>query len=194
MFSRLSERITDNLVKQGTVDRDEREVYLFGVQQGMFTLFNIATTVAVGLMLDVLWQILIFTVALIALKSYAGGYHAKTPLRCYFLSTMLTISVSFLIRYVVLHTFVYAGLLILAGTIIIVLSPIDSENKPLDDAEKKIYRKRAVAITATQIFAAIVLLYFNLQSVAVCIVWNLVAVSLMMIMGRLFNRPKYDVY
>jgi accessory gene regulator B len=184
MFDRISVRITENMVKSGAVDSAERELYHYGIQQGLFVMLNIGTMVAVGLLLDVLWQILIFTISLIALKSYAGGYHAKAPLRCYSLSTLLITAVAFLIRFVSLHTFVYVGLVVLAGIIIIALSPVGCENKSLDEVEKKVYRRRAVLIAVVQILAAVTLLYLNLQLVAVGIVWCLVAVSAMMIIGR----------
>jgi len=181
MFSNVSEKITDSLVKSGTVDSDERDIYLFGVQQGLFVILNVATTVAIGFMLDVFWQLLIFTGALIALKSYAGGYHAKTSQRCYLFSTLLTISVTSAIKYVILHAFAYVGLIMLAGIIIIMFSPISCENRALDDLERKVYRKKAIIICAIEIVAAVVFLCLNLQSVAIGIIWCLVAVSLMMI-------------
>jgi accessory gene regulator B len=109
MFSRVSERITENMVKSGTVDSEERDIYLYGVQQGLFVTLNIGVTIAAGLIFDVFWQLLIFTAALISLKSFAGGYHAKTPQRCFVISTLLTTSVALLIKYVSVHTFVCLG-------------------------------------------------------------------------------------
>jgi len=183
MFSRVSEKITNNLVKHGAVDINEREIYLFGVHQGLIILLNIITTVAIGLLFGTLWQMLIFTVAYMSLRSYAGGYHASTPLRCYFLSTLLTTTVSLLIRYIDLHTLTYVGLLILAGIIVIAFSPVGNKNKPLDDSEKKVYKKKAVLICVIEVLTAMVLLCFRLESVAVNLVWALVAISGMMILN-----------
>lgn len=183
MFDRVSEKITENIVKSGTVVSDEKELYLFGVQQGLTILLNIGTTVAVSLLLGVFWQIILFTVAYMALRSFAGGYHASTPQRCYVLSTLITIIVSLLIKYVFLHIFICIGLLIFAGTIIIVFSPIGNENKSLDDLEKTVYKRKAVIICIIEILTAVVFLCLNLLSATVCLMWTLVSVSIMMIVS-----------
>jgi accessory gene regulator B len=180
MFVRTSQKITDNMIKRGVVEVADRETYLFGVQQGLFIALNIATTIAVGLILGTLWQLAVFTVAYMILRSYAGGYHASTPIRCYLISTLIMVVVSFLIRYVTLHTFAYVGLIMLSGIIIFALSPVGDKNKPLDSLEEKVYRKRAVIICAIEVLTAMVMLYFRYDTV----VWTLVAVSMMMLIAK----------
>jgi accessory gene regulator B len=165
MFNHVSKKITDNMIKRGTVDFGESELYCFGVQQGLFIALNIATTIAVGLLMGTLWQLLVFTIAYIALRRFAGGYHAGTPQRCYLFSTIITVAVSLLIGYVDLHIYVYGGLIVLSGVIIIALSPVGNKNKPLDSLERRIYRKRAVIICAIEVLTAMVMLYFRYDAV-----------------------------
>jgi len=190
MFSYVFEKITDSMVKNGAVKSEEKEIYSYGVQQGLFILLNTGTAVIVGLLLGVLWQISIFMIALVTLKSYTGGYHTEIPKTCYILSTLITIIVSLTIKYLFLHTFIYVGLMVLSGIVIILFSPVGSENKPLDDLEKKVYGKRAVIICLIQISVAILLLCLNLKSIAVCIIWNLVAVSVMIVVAKLIACSK----
>ena len=89
-----------------------------------------------------------------------------------------------LVKFVALHTLAYTGILVLAGIIIIVFSPIDSENNPLDELEKKVYRKKAVCICIAEEVFSFVLLHTGLKYIAVCVIWNLVAVSLMMVAAK----------
>ncbi len=182
MFNRVSEKVAESMVKRGTVVSKDKELYLFGIQQGLTLILHIATTVVVGLLFGTLWQLLLFTAAYIALRSFAGGYHARTPQRCYVLSTLITIAESFIIKYVVLNVFIYIGLLFLSGIIIIVFSPIDNANKPLDDLEKKVYKKKAVIICIIEILMAVLFLCLNLLPIAACLTWTLVMVSVMMVM------------
>lgn len=112
MFDHVSERISNNIVTSGTIEPEDKELYFFGIQQGLTILLNIGTTIAIGLLLNTLWQLTIFTTALIALKSYSGGYHARTPQRCYVVSTIVTIIASLLMKYAVLHTLIYIVLLV----------------------------------------------------------------------------------
>lgn len=191
MFDKIAEKMSDNIVKSGFAQNDDKELYLFGIQQGLVLLLNIGTTVTIGLVSGTLWELTFFTAALIALRSYSGGYHAKTPQKCYIVSTLVMVVAALLIKFVVLHTLVYTGILILAGIFIIVFSPIDSENNPLDEQEKKVYRKRAVIICITEEVLSFILLHTGLKNIAVCVIWNLAAVSLMMAVAKAAETFKH---
>ena len=54
MFDKAAERMSDNIVKSGLADNDDKELYLFGIQQGLFLLMNIGTTIVIGLLSDTL--------------------------------------------------------------------------------------------------------------------------------------------
>ena len=137
MFNYVSTRITEKMVKCGTVADQDKELYLFGIQQGLTNILNLVTTVIIGLVLGVLWQMLLFMAAYIPLRSFAGGYHAKTPLRCYILSVLLHTAIALAIKYVDLHIYFQLGLLISASITVFLLSPVGNENKPLDELEKR---------------------------------------------------------
>jgi accessory gene regulator B len=190
MFNQISEKITESMVKNGTICSDSKEVYFYGVQQGLCILLHIGTAVVVGFLLGTLWQILIFTTALVALRSYAGGYHTKTHQACYALFILIAIAVSLMIKYSFLHTFFYVGLMVLASIIIIAFSPVDCESKTLDDLEKKVYRKRAIIICVIQILTVALLLSFNLQNIAVCVIWSLVVISVKMMIAKIIAQRK----
>ena len=79
----------ERLIRNGIIKESERELYYFGVNGLCLFLVNIATSVIIGILFGMLWQSLLFSAAYIPLRSYAGGYHAKTPGMCYILSTIL---------------------------------------------------------------------------------------------------------
>jgi accessory gene regulator B len=196
MFNHISDKITDSMVRTGTVANEDKEIYLFGVQQGLTIILNIVTTVIIGLLFDVLGQMLLFTVAYIPLRNFAGGYHASTPQRCYILSTLLTIIVSLLIKYVYIDMLVFIGLSMLAGTIIVVFAPIANENKPLDELEKKVYKRKTIVICLVEILIAMLFFGLNILSVSVCLMWTMVTVGIMMIIAKVLklsmsNKNKY---
>lgn len=189
MFHHISEKIAENMVKNGTVVPEEKDIYLFGIQQGLIFLLNIGTTVAVGLLLGSLPQLLLFTTAYIALRKYAGGYHASTPQQCYVLSTILSIIVALVVKYVPLNIFAGINLLVFASIIIVMFSPVENRNKLLDQAEKRVYKKWTLVILGIEFLFAIVFMFFNLLPIANCIVWVIVTVSLMVILGMIINKP-----
>jgi len=184
MFNYVSTRITEKMVKCGTVADQDKELYLFGIQQGLTNILNLVTTVIIGLVLGVLWQMLLFMAAYIPLRSFAGGYHAKTPLRCYILSVLLLTAIALAIKYVYLHIYFQLGLLISASITVFLLSPVGNENKPLDELEKKIYKRKTIVICISEISTAIVLLCLNFTVLAVSMIWAVVVCAGMLILGK----------
>lgn len=96
--------------------------------------------------MGIVWQSIFFLFCFSALRKYAGGYHADTPIRCYFLS-FITLFIA-LMGIKILQCDDNVGILIqtINLLIIIFLSPIDSVVHRLEYEEKKEYGTRAKKI------------------------------------------------
>lgn len=53
---------------------------------GITVLINLISTIVIGVIAGNVFESIAFLVFYIPLRSYAGGYHASTPRRCYFIS------------------------------------------------------------------------------------------------------------
>lgn len=84
-------------------DEEEREIIQYGLHQGFLILLNLLTTVVCGILWKELPFVLLVFWGIFFLRPYAGGYHADTELRCYFLSTAMMNMVVFLKKTIVLH-------------------------------------------------------------------------------------------
>lgn len=169
MFAYISEKLTNRFIQQSIIDYSSREIYLFGLEQLFTTLLNIITTVIIGILLGEFWQGFLFVVLFMVLRSYAGGYHASTSARCYLLTSVIIAIALSVIKYINFNMFVCLGLLMISGVVILVLSPVEAKNKPLDNIEYVIYRKKAVVIWATEFVCAIVCLVLNLGDLSECV-------------------------
>lgn len=144
MFARIAERITEELEDNQIIKSEDRELYAYGLNQGIIIILNMITTLCIGLLFGCIVELLVFMVAYIPLRSFAGGYHAKTPLRCYLSSIVMLIIVSVAIQYVTLKIWVYYIIVAVSVMIIAVLAPVEDRNKPLDDIEMKVYKRRTI--------------------------------------------------
>jgi accessory gene regulator B len=187
MFTKTAVKITDKMVKLNVISPDDREVYLFGTQQGLAYLLNIATLVVVGLLFGVFWHMLVFTLAFVPLRSFAGGYHARTPLRCYLASAAAAAFVAAMPLLIVFSARLTVILLLLLAEFIVLIAPVGNVNKPLDDLEKKIYKKRAVIICAAEVLAALIFLYLNIPVITTGVLWALFMVSILIVLEKLFG-------
>jgi len=74
--------------------------------------------------------------------------------------------------------------LIVSAILIFAFSPIEDKNKPLDEIEKKVYRRRAIIILVAEVVLAFGLIIINLMSFAVCIIFSLVTLSVLLIVSK----------
>lgn len=184
MFNHLSKKIVEHYCKK---DSNEIELYVFGVNQGLNMILNIVTALFIGILFGEFFQALLFMFAYIPLRSYAGGYHTETPLRCYIFSIILLTVVLIGIKYISAPDLVYYFVLIMALFIVILLSPVENKNKPLDKTEYKIYKKRVIFITITEFAIGQLLNLIGLYNMFVTVVYSFVVLSFMLITGKAKN-------
>ena len=188
MIQLVSNKITDKLIENGIIDNQEKEIYIYGLQQGMTMILNIATTLLIGILFQMVWQSIVFMLAYIPLRSYAGGYHAKTQLRCHMLSVIL-ITVALLgIKMIQWTNFSSLLATFLSGVVIFALAPVADKNKPLDQKEKVVYKKKAIIILSILISAIVLLLLLGKSQILLCITMALVILSFMLVLGRIVHK------
>lgn len=78
MRSVMTEKITDILVSNEIIIEENSNLYSYGLQQGLLMILNIATILGIGMVLNMVWESIVFLLTFIPLRSNAGGYHAKT--------------------------------------------------------------------------------------------------------------------
>ncbi len=144
MLSKASESLTNRLVKNNIIKVEDFEVYQFGIENFMIKACHIVSYIIIGFLFQQLPELLVFLAAFIPLRESSGGYHAKTPLKCYFLSCSTVITMMCLIYFMPESMMEYSIVLAVASSLILFLIvPVEAENKPLDEAEQTYYKSKA---------------------------------------------------
>lgn len=190
MFDAVSKQLTQSLIDNNTIKDEEREIYRYGIQQGLTIILNFVTTLTIGLVCDMLWQSAFFTVLYIPLRSFAGGYHAKTPIRCYIFSIVLMLAVLLAMRFVTFTCLICSILLLISGVVIFLFAPVEDKNKCLDKLEKKVYRKRTLKVWVSELAVTIICLGFRIMSIAECLTMIMTVMSVMLLLGQLKNMSQ----
>lgn len=187
-FAKLSRRIGDNLVRSSVVKAEDAEIYIYGINQILVSVLNVSSALIIGLIFGVFFEITIFMAAYIPLRSFAGGYHAKTPLRCYIFSVIMLIVVSIGMKYLSLTEWVYYAVLLAVALIVLVLSPVEDRNKPLDEIEHKVYKKRAIFVLTAELLIGFALKLAGLGNLFVAVVYSFVVLNVMLLLGWVKNK------
>lgn len=174
------------------IDESEKEIYLFGFYQGIILLLNIVTTLVIGIILNMFVESILFLIFFIPLRIFAGGYHAKTQLRCYVMSTITTVLILYLILFLQENMGgIIIGVYIISVCIIWKLVPVQDKHKPLDSKEQIKYRKRVqkLIIFITCILGC--LYFFGNQVISSVIIGVVYQLTIILILGEWKNKINY---
>lgn len=180
-------KIADSLIDVGAVPLEDKDLYEYGIRQGIILVINLATVVLIGLLMGMVWQSVAFLLAYNPIRSYAGGYHAGTQLTCYLLSIPMIFAVLLGIKLIPWNDYLFSIVIICAVITVCLLAPVEDANKPLDPLEKKVYGKKARIILAVLIVAAITLWFTDTIQIALSIVMALGVITVMLILGAIKN-------
>ena len=142
---------------------------------------------AIGLLFRMLPETAVFTVAYIPLRSFAGGYHAKTPFRCWVISNFLLIAALLIVRYVSHFTAFFLLLTALSLLCLVVLMPVSDIHKKLSEKDRKKYRRKGLMILMVELCASAMLYYFALINFSYSIFSAWILLSIMLIGGMIKN-------
>lgn len=188
LLAKLSQRIGDDLVRSNVIEAEDAEIYIYGINQILVSVLNVSSALIIGLIFGTLLEIAVFMAAYIPLRSFAGGYHAKTPLRCYIFSVIMLIIVSIGLKYLHIEMWGYYAVLLAAVLIVFVLSPIEDKNKPLDDLEYKVYKKRAIIIAVIELVISVLFKLTGLDNLFIAVVYSFAVLGFMLVAGMVKNK------
>lgn len=168
MIAHLADLMVENQLLHKRISDADKAIYRYGYILMMETMINILISVLVGILFQVLAEVLWFLMIFVPLRSYAGGYHMNRAWKCIVVTNAMIAGITLTAGYLI-HTvspFLCLGMEILGGVIICVLAPVDTEAKPLDEGEKKIYRRKTWLICAGEALLDAAMLFLGMESLA----------------------------
>lgn len=183
----LSKKIVNSLVENKIVNFEDKQLYEYGLHQGVVMILNIITTIGIGIIFGMIWQIILFMIVYIPLRIYSGGYHSKTQTRCYIFSIGLTIVALLLMKMIYWTNFLCISTTVISAMIILVLAPVEDSNKPLDTIELKVYKERTIMILIFDVYVLFIFILLGLFEISVCISVGLLVLSIMLLLGDIKN-------
>ncbi len=144
----ISNGIADMLWTQGIIQEDDIDKCKYGIDLFISSFLEIISILAIAAFLGNFIETVLLFVFFVPLRIYAGGYHADTKLKCYFIS---------LVMYGFSYTLANitpSGMFVLINVIgtlfslimVLIMAPIIHINKNVNDIERRNYRKISIEI------------------------------------------------
>lgn len=192
----LLDKIMNFITNNRKIDDEEAEIVRYGLEMAVLKITFFAAALAVSLLMNSFWQFIIFISLFSILRSYAGGYHAKTRVRCFIQSMLLiiaavvTINITQKITYIIIPLSVIA---LAAGAAIWRLAPVDTKNKRLDFDEKVPLRKKTRITLIVEIIIGIASFILNFKIVPCAAALSIIA-SCVLLLAEYFKMEQVTDY
>ncbi len=155
-MKRLDKTLICFMEANGAIAGEDREIYEYALKSVRIIGGNLITSLVIGFGLRMPWYCMLLLVALLVLRSDAGGYHAATVWRCYAMSCAGLAAALLWVR-AALPGQAAVTLCLAAASffLIFLLAPLEAKNKPLDEKRKRVAQKRARVIVTVEMAAGI---------------------------------------
>lgn len=187
-FDTASCRITDWLVRGGGAAEKDRTIYEFGLNKLFSMLTCLIMTIVFSLLFGVLLRLaLVFFSFYFALRVYAGGYHAETQLRCFYISIAVLIPPMIAIRYCRswYSTQLFIALLLACVLVVVVMAPVAHKNRSYDETETVVFRRRVLIYVTAELVACLLLLWRNQVEYSVAALCGMMLTAFMVLAGKM---------
>lgn len=186
--TRSTKRIIHWLCRKKIIKQQDMDVYAYGIQNLLIFLFNLFSFMVIGAIFHTIMYTVVFILFYSVLRIYAGGYHASTAMRCYFISNVIVLMFIILFKNLPINNVVSCISAFCCYTYIFMFAPVDTQNKHLDQLEKKCYGKRARIVLSIELLVQQFSLWTGQQKLSTTIMFSLCAVCIMMLIGQGKNR------
>lgn len=187
MASWIAGRITQMLVASSLIEEGDRELYIYGFFTLISHIYFFFVTAVTGFMMGILVESVVFYVVFMLLRTYAGGVHAKTEIACSVLTTLALIASLIGIKQLeALGSSSISLLMLGVGSLCVLLfSPLDTEEKPLDEQEKRKYRAICMAILFLCIMAAAIAQLLSIHGIFSTIICSVFLEGILLVAGKM---------
>lgn len=184
MMEKYYRKLSDFLVSNHSIKKSDSELYEYAAKVFFQSIISIVVTIFIGIAFGMIKECLCFIFVFIILRKFTGGLHAKKYSHCLISSTALIIMSLIVIRVLEKNHFqiIFMCLTMIAVVIICVLSPIESNNKPLSKNEKKVYKIISVVLSLV-LLILVVLLWLKNSVFSYSIGNGLIVVSTLIVFG-----------
>lgn len=174
---------------------NENPKFSYDVYRYCFLLFmEMATGSVTGLLIAIYMSVqmeaVVFLVVFFLLRSYAGGFHCQTFLKCYLASTGILAGVFLLVKHWKAAPFISFILILIFGGILAVLDGCESKNRPVDSEEAISFKKKLIRILAVTIILFMVFIVLGYERCALSVSLAVTVSGLLMVIGKRKTNEK----
>lgn len=165
------------LQEQGYVDASNDKIILLGLQRTKAFIEDMIFAIVIGFFMGNAFAGVLFEISFSVNRMYTGGYHASSKKMCNIISKGNTIICLIVAFFCPINESILCIVTGSSAITIFRLSPIESENKKINDVERRIYKYRSTVIMVVTIALYVLFLWVDMYLYAKILSFALFSVA-----------------
>lgn len=185
MLHKLSECIVVYAIENGLLEKEKAEEYIYGLELSTSVLINYISVLIIGCIMGMLPEAALFLFLYVTVRRFAGGFHFESQMVCYLSMCIISPLVLLVIKYGSNNIWLCSTAMTVSVLTVLLLSPVPSANKPIDERERLVYGRfsRTLIITIGMIYIA--LCFCGCINIAKTISCAIFVVAIFEILGKI---------
>lgn len=182
IYNYIARKLSKLLLTMGIIE-DDQEIYEYGFELVLSFVTGCMLILCISLTMNRFLEGVFFLTVFISIRSFTGGYHADSHLKC-----NLCLCITYIVYCIIMNYCMTKSILVLeilswiAFYIIIKYAPLTNVKKNISDIEKKIFKVKAKKITLFFKLLSFILTLIHIELYCV-ITYTIIAVGLMMLIS-----------
>ena len=159
-MDKLIHKLVEVNISKGKISNEEAEIFTYGYRLLVEKILIFLISIFVAALCDAFFEIVLLYISFVPLRTYCGGYHAKSSLACMILSgVFLTLGI-YGIRIMEYNISIELFVLevIICGLVLMKFAPIDVKQKKITDNERIFFKKVMMIVFIVECFDGIILI------------------------------------
>lgn len=190
-MKKILDSITNTLYENEAIKKEDIDVCRYGLDVFLSSVLEVLSIFLISLFVHNFLETVLFFTAFIPLRIFAGGYHADTKLRCYFVSLGVYAVFSIITFCTMPESYQVVSLIsiVISEIVVLAFAPVIHKNKSINAIEKNFYRKCSICVCFSEAIITLLLsVIFPKSSVAFSLSLGQFAVSMSVISAVLKGK------
>ena len=172
------------MLRTNAIEDEQEEIYRFGLECLFLKTINFLSYILIAILLAKLNEFIFIMLTFVPLRRSAGGYHAQTRIKCYFLSSVVLVMALLMCNFTEKIS-IWFIILACANIVFLLLAPVDHENKRMGREEKNYFKKKTRIIIVLIDVIVLVLPYVGQEVLIGSIITGVVMATFFLILGKI---------
>lgn len=168
MIEKCANIIADWMINCKVVEKTDKELYSYAAYSILLSLSPLALAIGFGICMGCVRRSVTVIMPFVIIRKFSGGYHTKHAWSCLIWSCLL------LLLCIVMSFYIKCGwgtalITVGAAVSLVCFSPIDNENRVLDQEEYSRYKRITAVLVIMFLFMDTLLFAFRLYTYSICV-------------------------